>query len=33
MPGSESWLERDEAMAMDFAPTVVAFAAQPFWLL
>lgn len=31
--GYESWLERDEAMAMDFDPTVVAFAAQPFWLL
>ncbi|WP_309224964.1 TnsA-like heteromeric transposase endonuclease subunit [Salinispora sp. H7-4] len=30
--GYESWLERDEAMAMDFDPTVVAFAAQPFWL-
>lgn len=28
----ESWLERDEAMAMDFDVEVVAFAAQPFWL-
>jgi hypothetical protein len=28
----ESWLERDEAMALDFSPEVVAFAAQPFWL-
>jgi hypothetical protein len=28
----ESWLERDEAMAMDFDPDVVAFAAQPFWM-
>lgn len=28
----ESWLERDEAMALDFDGEVVAFAAQPFWL-
>jgi hypothetical protein len=28
----ESWLERDEAMALDFDPMVVGFAAQPFWL-
>lgn len=28
----ESWLERDEAMALDFSPDVIAFAAQPFWL-
>lgn len=30
--GYESWLERDHAMALDFASDVVAFAAQPFWL-
>ncbi|WP_433521290.1 TnsA-like heteromeric transposase endonuclease subunit [Nocardia pseudovaccinii] len=30
--GFESWLERDEAMALDFDPDVVGFAAQPFWL-
>lgn len=30
--GYASWLERDQAMALDFAPDVVAFAAQPFWL-
>lgn len=30
--GFESWLERDEAMALDFDPEVVAFAAQPFRL-
>jgi hypothetical protein len=30
--GFESWLERDEAMAMDFDPCVTAFAAQPFRL-
>lgn len=30
--GFESWLERDEAMALDFDPQVVAFAAQPFRL-
>lgn len=28
----ESWLERDEALALDFDPDVVGFAAQPFWL-
>jgi hypothetical protein len=31
--GFESWLERDHAMALDFAPQVAAFAAQPFWLI
>jgi hypothetical protein len=31
--GFESWLERDEAMLLDFDPEVVAFASQPFWLL
>lgn len=30
--GFESWLERDEAMAMDFDPLVAAFAPQPFRL-
>lgn len=30
--GFESWLERDEAMAMDFDPAVGAFASQPFEL-
>lgn len=30
--GYESWLERDHAMALDFDPTVVGFASQPFWL-
>jgi hypothetical protein len=30
--GFESWLERDEAMALDFDPQVSAFASQPFWL-
>ena len=30
--GFESWLERDEAMAMDFDPQVTAFAPQPFRL-
>jgi TnsA endonuclease-like protein len=29
----ESWLERDEAMAMDFDPLVTAFAPQPFRLV
>ncbi|MCJ0948945.1 TnsA-like heteromeric transposase endonuclease subunit [Rhodococcus sp. ARC_M8] len=28
----ESWLERDEALALDFDPDVVGIAAQPFWL-
>jgi hypothetical protein len=31
--GYESWLERDQAMLLDFDPEVVGFAAQPFWLL
>lgn len=30
--GFESWLERGEAMALDFNGSVVGFAAQPFWL-
>lgn len=30
--GYESWLERDQAMLLDFDCEVVAFAAQPFWL-
>ena len=30
--GVESWLERDEAMALDFDTTVTSFAPQPFWL-
>ncbi|RKT88113.1 hypothetical protein ATL45_6542 [Saccharopolyspora antimicrobica] len=30
--GFESWLERDEVMALDFDPDVIGFAAQPFWL-
>jgi hypothetical protein len=28
----ESWLERDQAMAMDFDPDIAGFAPQPFWL-
>lgn len=28
----ESWLERDEAILLDSDPSVVGFAAQPFWL-
>ncbi|GAA5073577.1 hypothetical protein GCM10023319_07080 [Nocardia iowensis] len=28
----ESRLERDEAMALDFDPDAVGYAAQPFWL-
>jgi hypothetical protein len=28
----ESWLERDQAMALDFDPAIEAFAPQPFWL-
>lgn len=28
----ESWLERDNAMLLDFDPDVVGYAAQPFWL-
>lgn len=30
--GFESWLERDHVMLLDFDPTVVALASQPFWL-
>jgi hypothetical protein len=30
--GHESWLERDQAMMLDFDPQVVAFSSQPFWL-
>lgn len=30
--GYESWLERDNAMLLDFDPAVAAFASQPFWL-
>jgi len=30
--GYESWLERDHVMALDFDPTVVGIASQPFWL-
>jgi hypothetical protein len=30
--GYESWLERDHLMLLDFDPTVVAVASQPFWL-
>jgi hypothetical protein len=30
--GFESWLERDHVMALDFDPTVVGVASQPFWL-
>lgn len=30
--GYESWLERDVAMMLDFDPTVISFASQPFWL-
>lgn len=30
--GFESWLERDQAMALDFDPAIAAFAPQPFWL-
>lgn len=28
----ESWLERDEGMALDFDPDITGFAPQPFWL-
>jgi hypothetical protein len=31
--GYESWVERDVAMLLDFDPGIVAFAAQPFWLI
>ncbi|CCG02445.1 TnsA-like heteromeric transposase endonuclease subunit [Blastococcus saxobsidens] len=30
--GFESWLERDNLMWLDFDPTVVGIASQPFWL-
>jgi hypothetical protein len=30
--GYESWLERDHVMALDFDPSVVGIASQPFWL-
>src|SRR5271168_1800189 len=30
--GFESWLERDHVMLLDFDPTVVGIASQPFWL-
>jgi len=30
--GFESWLERDQVMALDFDSEVVAFSSQPFWL-
>lgn len=30
--GFESWLERDQFVALDFSPEVLAFSAQPFWL-
>jgi len=30
--GYESWLERDQAMVLDFDPQVAAFSSQPFWL-
>ncbi|MDE1672671.1 TnsA-like heteromeric transposase endonuclease subunit [Nocardia gipuzkoensis] len=30
--GFESWLERDQLMALDFDSTVVGIASQPFWL-
>ena len=30
--GYESWMERDHVMALDFDPTVVGIASQPFWL-
>lgn len=31
--GYESWLERDQALLLDFDCEVVSFAAQPFWLM
>jgi hypothetical protein len=31
--GFGSWLEREQAMMLDFDPAVVAFSSQPFWLL
>jgi hypothetical protein len=30
--GYESWLERDHLMLLDFDPSVVGIASQPFWL-
>ena len=30
--GFESWLERDQVMALDFDAAVVGIASQPFWL-
>ena len=30
--GFESWLERDHLLNLDFDPTVVGIASQPFWL-
>lgn len=30
--GFESWLERDQLVALDFDPAVVGIASQPFWL-
>lgn len=30
--GYESWMERDQVMALDFDPEVVGLASQPFWL-
>ena len=30
--GFESWLERDHLMALDFDPSMVGIASQPFWL-
>jgi hypothetical protein len=30
--GFESWVERDHLVALDFDPSVVAIASQPFWL-
>jgi hypothetical protein len=30
--GFESWLEREQAMVLDFDPEVLGFSSQPFWL-
>ncbi len=30
--GFESWLERDQVLHLDFDPSVVGIASQPFWL-
>src|ERR1700682_4663003 len=30
--GYESWLERDHVLALDFDPSVIGIASQPFWL-